>query len=163
MKKSLIAKLVGLGASLVSVFLLFVGKIEAKATASYMGMTQSMKDEGRIWEIISNKDEAWNDVSFRTVLVIAFALVAIAAVYFAVSVVLEVLGKKLPVAQLDLVGAIVLAAGAVLFAFAQFVVEKQTMMGAEVKMTLQTLSCAVTYLMLVAGAGAVAAQVVLKD
>jgi len=167
MKKSLIAKIVGLGASLVSLILLFVGKVGAKMKVSAGDYSVSEKDEGRIWEIITNKDDIWDDVTFRTVVVIAFALVLVAAIYFAVSVILEVLGKELPTAKLDLVGAIILLAGAVVFAFTQFVAYKdsETMMGvtATMKMTLQTLSCVTTYIMLVAGAGAVAAQVVLKD
>lgn len=168
MKKSLIAKVVGLATSVVTLLLFLIGKVTLKATAVVAGETvMSEKESGKIFEIIENENGAFDDVKFRTTVVIGFILVLVATVYFIVSVVLDCLGKKLPVANLDLIGAIVLVVGVAVYAISQFVVYKdtETVMGitATGKMTLQTLACFSTYLMLAAGAGAVATQVVLKD
>ena len=125
------------------------------------------KEKGKIFELIENENGVFDDIAFRTTVYIGFILALIATVYFIVSVVLELTGKKLPFAKLDLIGAIVLAVGVVVYAISQFIVYKDTesMMGvtATTKMTLLTLSSFATYVMVAAGAGAVAAQVVLKD
>lgn len=163
MKKSLIAKVVGLGASLITFILMLMVKVTIKVTVSAGGQSMSMKEKVKFMDVVKNKDDMFDDVFFRTLVLIAFVFVVIALIYFAVSVVLEVLGKKLPVAQLDLVGGIIIAVAAVLLVLAQLVPEKKSEMGMTAKMTIQTLGCLVTYVALLGGAGTVAANVVLKD
>ncbi len=163
MKKGLIAKVVGLGVSLLSVILFFVSEISLKMTATVMGQKVKETTEVDIWDIVTNKDKAFDDTLAKPIMTIVFALLVIATIYFAVSVVLEVLGKKLPVAQLDLVGAGVVVLAAVIMIVAHFIPETEKIGGIEAKIYLETLKCFVTYVVLLGGAAAVAANVVLKD
>ena len=166
MKKGLIAKVVGLGVSLLSVILFFVSEISLKMTATVMGQKVKETTDVDIWDIVTNKDNAFDDTLAQPIMTIVFALLVIATIYFAVSVVLEVLGKKLPVAQLDLVGAGVVVLAAIIMIVAHFIPETRKMfVGIEVeaKIHLETLKCFVTYVVLLGGAATVAANVVLKD
>ena len=161
MKKGLIAKVVGLGVSLLSVILFFVAEVSIKKTDTKGNKIG--EGEVKIWDIVSNKDGIFDDRLAKPVLTIVFALLVIATIYFAVSVVLEVLGKKLPVAQLDLVGAGVVVLAAVIMIVAAFIPEKEKSFFGTAKIYLETLKCFVTYVVLLGGAAAVAANVVLKD
>lgn len=163
MKKSLIAKIVGLGASALTLILMLVSKVNLKATMSYGGQSMSEKAKFKFMEVVTNKDDMFDDYFFRTLVVVAFALVAIAVLYFAVSIVLEVIGQKLPVAQLDLVGGAILVLAAVVLVVAQLAADKEKEMGMTLTVSIQTLSCLATYVALLGGAATVGANVVLKD
>ena len=123
-----------------------------------------MKESFKISEVLGNNgdleglfDETLGTA--RVFAIIAVVLVAIAAVAFAVSLVLELLNKKLPVAQFDLIAAVVLVVGAVVFGVAGFMTDK--FMG--MTYCIQTFTSVAFFVGLVAGAGAVASAVVLKD
>jgi hypothetical protein len=163
MKKSLIAKIVGLGASALTLILMLMVKISVKVTYSAAGQSMSDKVKFKFMEVVTNKDDMFDDMFFRTLVLFAFILVVVALIYFAVSVVLEVLGKKLPVAQADLIGGAVIVLVAVLLVLAQLFADKEKAMGMTQKISIQTLSCIVTYVALLGGAGTIAAKVVLKD
>jgi hypothetical protein len=163
MKKSLIAKIVGLGASALTLILMLMVKISVKVTFSAAGQSISKKTKFKFMEVVTNKDDMFDDIFFRTLVLFAFILVVVALIYFAVSVVLEVLGKKLPVAQADLIGGAVIVLVAVLLVLAQLFADKEKAMGMTQKISIQTLSCIVTYVALLGGAGTIAAKVVLKD
>ena len=122
MKKSLIAKIVGFGASALTLILMLLVKVTVKVTYSAAGQSMSDKVKFKFMEVVTNKENAFDDMFFRTLVAIAFVLVVIAVLYFAVSLVLEVIGKKLPVAQLDLVGGAVLALAAIVLVVAQLAV-----------------------------------------
>ena len=163
MKKSLIAKIVGLGASALTLILMLMVKISVKVTFSAAGQSTSKKLKFKFMEVVTNKDDMFDDMFFRTLVLFAFILVVVALIYFAVSVVLEVLGKKLPVAQADLIGGAVIVLVAVLLVLAQLFADKEKAMGMTQTISIQTLSCIVTYVALLGGAGTIAAKVVLKD
>ena len=163
MKKSLIAKIVGLGASALTLILMLMVKISVKVTYSAAGQSMSDKTKFKFMEVVTNKDDMFDDMFFRTLVLFAFILVVVALIYFAVSVVLEVLGKKLPVAQADLIGGAVIVLAAVILVLAQLFADKEKANGITLTIAIQTLSCIVTYVALLGGAGTIAANVVLKD
>lgn len=163
MKKSLIAKIVGLGGSVLALLIMLVTKVTFKVSATVAGMSQSMDQKFKFMDVITNKENAFDDMTCRTIVLFAFILVILAVLYFAASVVLEVMGKKLPVAQADLIGAGVIVFAAVLLVLAQFFAEKESEGGYTLKVAIQTLSYIGTYVTLLAGVGAGAAAVVLKD
>ena len=156
----------GLGASLLTFILFLVGKVNVKMTMTMGGMSSSGKEKIKIMDIVTNENDAFDEVlgTARIFTLIAFILVVVALVYFVASVVLDVLKVKLPVAKADLIGAVVLVVAVVCFGLVQFFGDKegskQTML---MEMSIQTLASAIFYVSLVAGAGAVAANVVLKD